>query len=276
MPEKTPPNSRRNLDDAIARLFGKGEPFSRTRKTIANTVVGQLLPKGAIKGGSSLKFRYGDSTTRFTRDLDAARAEDLEVFIQELDTALTKGWNGFTGKAVRLQPPKPMGVPDEYIMQPFEIKMTYNGTPWLTVQLEVGHDEVGDTDDPDYLISPEIVAIFEQLGFPAPDPVALMPIHHQIAQKLHGLSDPGSERAHDLVDLQLIAERETIDYGLVKETCQRLFDSRKKQAWPPVVIEGTGWDALYDEQADGLKVLGTVGEAVVWVNEFIGMIDGAE
>jgi len=276
VPEKTPPNSRRNLDEAIARLFGRGEPFSRARKTIANTVVGQLLPKGAIKGGTSLKFRYGDSATRFTRDLDAVRAEDLEVFIQELDTALAEGWNGFTGRVVRLQPPKPMNVPAEYIMQPFDIKMAYNGTPWLTVQLEVGHDEVGDTDDPEYSISPEIVAIFEQLGFPAPEPVALMPIHHQIAQKLHGLSDEGSERAHDLVDLQLIAKRETIDYRLVKDTCQRLFDLRRKQTWPPVVVKSEGWESLYNEQADGLEVLSTVDEAVMWVNEFIATIDKAE
>jgi len=211
--------------------------------------------------------------TRFTRDLDAARAEDLEVFIKELDAALAEGWNGFTGRVVRLQPPKPMGVPAEYIMQPFEIKMAYNGTPWLTVQLEVGHDEVGDTDDPDYSISPEIVAIFEQLGFPEPEPVALMPIHHQIAQKLHGLSIEGSERAHDLVDLQLIAENETIDYELVKETCQRLFNSRKKQAWPPVIAKGEDWDNLYKSQAEGLPVLETVGEAIVWANELICTIE---
>ena len=205
MPAKRP-NSRRNLDAAIDRLFGGSDDPLRVRKTIANVIVGQLLPRGVIKGGSSLKLRYGDKKTRFTRDLDAARAGNLEVFIQELDTALTEGWNGFTGRVVRLQAPKPKDVPAEYIMQPFDIKMAYNGTPWLTVQLEVGHDEIGDTDDPDYSISPEIVAILEKLGFPTPKPMPLMQIHHQIAQKLHGLSDEGSERAHDLVDLQLMVE----------------------------------------------------------------------
>ena len=270
------PNSRRNLDAAIQRLFGADYGVERIRKMMANTIVGQLLPKGAIKGGSSLKFRYGDKATRFTRDLDAARAEDLDVFIKELEAALTKGWNGFTGKIARLQPARPKNVPDEYVMQPYAIKMSYNGTSWQTVQFELGHDEIGDTDNPDYAISSDIVAVFEQLGFPSPKPVALMPIRHQIAQKLHALSDEDNERAHDLIDLQLIGENEAIDYRLVKETCKRLFASRRTQSWPPVIEHNVAWDTLYAAQIVGLKVLEAAEEAVAWVNEFISMIDAAE
>jgi hypothetical protein len=267
------PNSRRNLDIAIERLFGKtGDPV-RVRKTIANTVVGQLLPKGAIKGGSSLKLRYGDKTTRFTRDLDAARAEELEVFIQKLDTALSEGWNGFSGKVVRLQPAKPKNVPGEYIMQPFDIKMKYNGASWLTVQLEIGHDEVGDTDNPDYVISPDIIAIFKQLGFPAPEPVALMPIPHQIAQKLHAVSGLNSERAHDLIDLQLILKNEEVDYAKTKEACQRLFHSRKLQEWPPKVVKGENWDEIYNDQLGDLDVVQSVDQAVEWANTLIKHIE---
>ena len=141
MAEKVPPNSKRNLDAAIVRLFAETGDSQLIRKTIANTIVGQLLPKGAIKGGSSLKFRYGDKVIRFTRDLDAARAKDLETFIEELSAALAKGWNGFTGEVVRLQPPKPKGIPGEYVMQPFAVKIAYNNKSWQTVQLELGHDE---------------------------------------------------------------------------------------------------------------------------------------
>ena len=78
------PNSRRNLDIAIERAFGATDDPVRIRNLMANTVVGQLLPKGAIKGGSSLKFRYGNKATRFTRDLDAARSDELEGFIQDI------------------------------------------------------------------------------------------------------------------------------------------------------------------------------------------------
>lgn len=72
-----PPNSRRNLDIAISRLAkGQTDP-QRLKPLMANAIVGQMLPSGAVKGGSSLKMRFGDSVTRFTRDLDAARGEGL-------------------------------------------------------------------------------------------------------------------------------------------------------------------------------------------------------
>ena len=54
------PNSRRNLDIAIERVFGKDKNVLQIRTVIANTIVGQLLPKGVVKGGSALKLRYGD------------------------------------------------------------------------------------------------------------------------------------------------------------------------------------------------------------------------
>jgi hypothetical protein len=277
MPEKThnTPNSRRNLDIAINRLLGQAGNPLQVRTVVANTIVGQLLPKGAVKGGSSLKLRYGDEATRFTRDLDAARADDLDVFLDELDAALKSGWNGFTGRVVRKEPAKPPNVPGEYIMQPFEIKLEYKGKSWITVPLEIGHDEIGDTKSPDFYISPDIVALFEQLGFPAPKPIALMPIPHQIAQKLHAVSRDGSERAHDLLDLQIIANFESIDYALTKNACVRLFNSRKLQAWPPTIAKGDNWDSLYAAQIADLDVARTVDEAVDWANDLIRTIDNA-
>jgi len=269
------PNSRRNLDMAIERVFGKDQDPLRVRTLIANTIIGQLLPSGAVKGGSSLKLRYGNNATRFTRDLDAVRTGELDDFIDSLGDALAEGWNGFTGKLVRKEPAKPKNVPGEYVMQPFEVKLSYNMRAWLTVQLEIGHDEIGDTTSPDYFISPDVVTIFELLGLPAPKPIALMPIPYQIAQKLHGLSDPQSVRAHDLIDLQVICQNEDIDYTMVRATCARLFAYRQSQAWPPVVVKRDVWDALYIAQSGDLDVLQTVDEAVVWANRLIGVIEDA-
>jgi hypothetical protein len=147
------PNSRRNLDISIDRFFGTEGNGLQVRTLIANTIVGQLLPNGVVKGGSALKLRYGDKTTRFTRDLDTARAEVLSVYLEQLDGALNGGWNGFTGRVIRKEPAKPKGIPGEYIMQPFEIKLAYRGKSWLTVPLEIGHDEIGDTETFDYYIS---------------------------------------------------------------------------------------------------------------------------
>ena len=269
------PNSRRNLDIAIDRVLGQGSNPLQIRAIIANTIIGQLLPKGAVKGGSALKFRYGNKSTRFSRDFDTARREDLDSFIDEFQNSLTNGWNGFTGRIVRKEPAKPMNVPDEYIMQPFEIKLSYNGKSWLTVPLEVGHDEIGDTYDPDYLISKDIADFFLKLGFPEPQPIALMPINHQVAQKLHALSLKNSERAHDLIDLQVIMNNEVIDFKELKVICERLFSSRKQQQWAPIVIKNENWDVLYLSQIYDLDVFNNVDDAVMWANKLIKKIENA-
>jgi hypothetical protein len=70
-------------------------------------------------------------------------------------------------------------------MQPFEAKLSYNGKSWLTVPLEVGHNEIGDADEPDFKVANDIVVLFEKVGSPAPSPIPCMALHHQIAQKLH-------------------------------------------------------------------------------------------
>jgi len=269
------PNSRRNLDISIDRIFGADGNQLQVRTLIANTIIGQLLPKGVVKGGSALKLRYGDKTTRFTRDLDTARADELNVYLEQLDVTLSDGWNGFTGSVVRKEPAKPKGIPGEYIMQPFEIKLAYNGKSWLTVPLEIGHDEIGDTETYDYYISQEIVALFEKLGFPAPNPVALLQTHHQIAQKLHALSAAGSERAHDMIDLQVVVKNEQIDYPLTKNVCKRLFAFRKQQDWPPTISKNDGWDTLYESQTRGLDVHQKTDEAIAWTNVLIRAIDEA-
>ena len=225
-----------------------------------------------VKGGSSLKIRYGNQTTRFTRDLDTARKSDLEEFIVKLEDSLIAGWNGFTGRLAVKPPATPEGVPAPYVMQPFEVKLSYNGKPWSTVRLEVGHNEIGDADIADYFISAEIVDMFARIGLPAPAPIALMRIHHQIAQKIHGLTEPGSKRAHDLIDLQIIMQQEDVELCLVRETCERLFAYRRVQAWPPAISKNEDWDSYYSEQQPPESVLQTVDEAIVWGNVLIDSI----
>lgn len=78
---------------------------------MANVIVGQMLPEGVVKGGSSLKLRFGDATTRFTTDLDAARVGTMENFRTSMDEALREGWEGFAGRLVEKDPAHPKGVP---------------------------------------------------------------------------------------------------------------------------------------------------------------------
>ena len=56
------PASKRLLDDAIQRLAGTKTydlRYTGLRAIIADVVIGQMLPDCVVKGGSSLKLRYG-------------------------------------------------------------------------------------------------------------------------------------------------------------------------------------------------------------------------
>lgn len=271
MPMKRP-NNRRNLDMAIRRVTDSEKEFVRYRTTMANAVVGQMLPGGVVKGGAALKLRYGNASTRFTTDFDAARVKGVDAFVDDLDEKLAEGWEGFTGRVVPRKPPSPDGIPMAYVMQPYDIKMAYLSRAWCTVPLEVGHNEIGDADEPEWAISPEIVAMFTQLGFPEPGPVPLMPLCHQVAQKLHALSGSGSDRAHDLVDLQLMMQNSQFDLVKIRETCERLFSYRQAHEWPCAIKRGPNWAGLYHDAAEGLPVIQDVDEAVEWGNALVERI----
>lgn len=160
-------------------------------------------------------------------------------------------------------------------MRPFDIKLSYNGKSWMTLPLEVGHNEIGNADEPDMVLPSEAAEILFELGFPKPGPIPCMRLEHQIAQKLHAVSSPGSERAHDLVGLQIAVKNGCVDYSLTRSTCVRLFDYRQEQGWPPVITGGESWGFLYAAQASGLDVLPTVDEAVAWANELVAKIEAS-
>lgn len=96
-------------------------------------------------------------------------------------------------------------------MQPFEVKLDYRGRSWCTASFELAHSEICDAEMPEYRLANDLIETFTEIGLAAPDPVPALRIDHQIAQELHALSSHGSERARDLVDLQLIDNSEQID-----------------------------------------------------------------
>lgn len=270
---KGKPTNLRSLEARIRNAANHaGEEESHRRTTMALVVVGQMLPEGAIKGGSAMAVRYGRST-RYTRDLDVARHSSLEKFQDDFETSLNAGWQGFTGRLVERTPPKPANVPHGYVMRPFEVKLSYEGRSWCTVDFELGHNEIDDADRPEETISPELVELFVEIGFPAPTPVPVMRVNHQIAQKIHAVSAPGSDRVRDLVDLQLLMDKENINYSVVAKTCRRLFDYRKGHSWPPVLRSGQDWESLYSEASEGIPISQSLAEAIIWFNGIIQEID---
>ncbi len=114
--------------------------------------------------------------------------------------------------------------------------------------------------------------MFRRIGLPDPEPVALMPLSHQIAQKLHGLTEPESKRAHDLIDPQIIMLEEEVDLALARRTCERLFSYRRMQAWPPTIRKNDPWEDYYKGQQPPESVLQSIDEAITWGNALIDSI----
>ena len=269
------PNSCTNLNKAILRIADSESQFVDIRATMANVIVAQMLPGCVVKGGSQLRLRFGPLASRVTMDLDAARNIDLDSFVTLFRTALADGWCDFTGDLIVRPQASPKGIPFEYVMQPFDVKLRYKGRPWCTILVEVGHNEIGDAEEADVVPLPdEINNVFVGLGFPEPSPVSLMPLKFQVAQKLHGLSAMGSDRVRDVIDLQLIMRTE-VGIAEIRPVCEQLFRYRRCQTWPPVVVKGKGWDMLYDSLRGKLPVLQTADEAIAWVNDLIAAISSS-
>ena len=269
----TPPPNLAALNQRLTNLTARGT-VERVKRALAGVVVGQMMPEGAVRGGTAMKLRLGEDRSRFTPDFDVARRETFDEFTAALGTRLAAGWEGFAGRvATSRAVSKPPGVPGDYIMKAIDLKLEYQGRSWLTVPMEIGHDELGDTETPELRLADDLRDLVVNLGFTVPNPIAVLAIEHQIAQKLHACSEPGSERAHDLVDLQLLDREFDIDRQKTAEVCRRLFVFRKNHSWPPTVEAGAGWDSLYLAAAEGLDVLPDVNQAVRWTNQLIADLD---
>lgn len=255
-----PPETAQQLQQRVAAIaHALGVTEARTRVLVSSVIVAQMLPADTVvKGGIGVKLRLGEVGTRATKDIDVIAA-DRERFLDDLTVRLQSGWGtvpplpgvakkdphspprvAFTGAARSMKPANPPGVPPTYVMTPYKVSLHFLGKPWKAVPLEVAHDEIDGTEfaETSPAVADQIAAIAAVLGFGALRPVPLISLEQQIAQKLHAVTHPDSQRAHDLVDLQLLWHVGTIggpglDLPLVAQLCQRTFDYRKDHVWPP-------------------------------------------
>jgi hypothetical protein len=252
-------------------------PLSNLEQLIANVVVSQMLPGGAIKGGTSLMLRLGVGKSRFSQDLDIClpRTTSENEYIASLQENLALGWEGFTGTAIPTVHEAPRGMPSQYVMCPYTVRLSYKGEAFCGVTLELVIDEIDSIRSADSMIHPSLVKIFGGVGLREPAACALLSIEHQMVQKIHGcavLAKGGfNARSHDLVDMQLLMQCGDMDQGELKNAARRLFALRRQGAWPALVREVPGWLELYDEAALGLGVL-SLPEAIIWANMMIATL----
>ncbi len=241
-------NVLRGRVDTAAKA--RGVAPGRLMYTVGATVALQMTPAGVAKGGGAIRQRLTETQARLTRDLDFARpgTMSLDDFADAYADLLQAGWHGFTGRLVTRDKAKPEGVPTKYVMDPFDVKVAYNGKPFCTILLEVGFNEVGSGDAVVERLGGDIAGIFEEIGLPAPSPVRVMSAEHQIAQKLHACTGTDAAgRAHDLVDIQLLAAVEDLDHAEIARIAGQLFPFRKQHQWPPTLVVHDQWPGLYTE-----------------------------
>lgn len=283
MNERDRPSNLRSLDTRLRNVArAEGQVEGRVRRAIATSIAGHFLQAtkaGLIKGATSLEVRLGVIATRASSDLDAVRTLDLDQFRVAVEDALGEGWQGFSGRLVDRGPIR-APVPDTYRPHRFHIKLDYHSRPFATVELEVAAPEVGALDAADTVaLDNQTQQWFHTIGLDPPTSLPLLPLSHQIAQKLHACTTPdtdewSNDRSHDLVDLQLA--HTLVDDDVLAATATvapRLFAARQRHPWPPTATARAGWREQYLNDASGLPVLQDLEEAIAWTNSLIESID---
>lgn len=194
----------------------------------------------------------------------------------------------FSGQARPGRQPQPDNVPIECLMVPYIVTLHFMGTAWARVPVEVGHDEIGGLERTDNTtkLAEQIVAVGEVLGFGELAPVPLMSLEQQIAQKIHAATEPSSQRAHDLIDLQLLWEvaaegGEGLEVPVLADLCRRTFSYRTRHKWPPKAAMSEVLEPAYaaaKEEAcsyaeSAIPFAGNINQACEWLNELIEKID---
>lgn len=297
--EVTPPLNVTQLNARLAQVASElGIPIARARVMFCTLIVSQMLPDAvAVKGGMGVKLRFGERGTRATSDLDVSTRVRGEEFEQAFRECLAEGWGtvpaskgemrrnpdapervAFTAtvRAVKLHDPG-LARP-EYVMHPYRVSIAFLGNAWGALDVEVSDPEIDPHAHKRKEIDGGLVQFGAYFGFGGLHPVELVDLEYQIAQKLHAVTDPAYERAHDLVDLQLLWSAGPV-LLVLEGLCVRTFDWRRQQAWPPLPLRPMdGWELAYaDARAEtevggATPVLPDITAAREWLTQVIKVI----
>lgn len=287
-PYSTPPTNLRSLQDRLARVAQQqGVVSGRLQRHIAMIVVAQLaatltddtgVPVLLVKGGSSLELRRGIAGSRTSKDFDTVARRDVETVHERLADAGEAGWEGFTAIFTA---PEEINVPGMPVKpRRFVAKLQYRGKPFASVPIEVSTVEAGNADQFDTLSSDSLGLV----GVAAAIAVPCMTIPWQIAQKLHAVTavpeqPKVNDRAHDLVDLQLLDDLlPDADLARTRSACVAVFGARDQHPWPPTVVALPHWPSIYRaalEGLDHLELAASVEAAAGAVQRLVARIDGA-
>lgn len=298
-PKGKQPNSASVLDTWIAQAAGRiGDEASGGRLgwLVASSIAVAAIQRAVdvdgrqlflLKGGTLLQHRLR-TTARATKDVDGLVRGDIEQFLGALEAALAEPWGPVTlyrGEVEIVNVPTRVVKPRR-----FDIYLELRGATWRRIQFEISPDEAGIGQEFEAIKAPPLAAF----GVPDPDVLAGIAMRHQIAQKLHALTDPHdpptsiNNRPRDVVDLVLLRDlvTDSVEPTLeaIREAGIAVFNARAAEArqlglaprfWPPTVVGHPHWDVDYARAAESAGLRLSLTEAVVAVNEWVSVIDSA-
>lgn len=278
-----PPKNRRALEHRLRNVIADTQLQQRARRQLGYVALAATLMRNArdehdqplflIKGGVAVELLLGVQA-RATKDLDASARLAGEDIGPRLRAALAHAWEGFAFRLTGL------GQVRDTASLRGDVKVSYQGDPWSTVQFEVSPAEgaagrqiqwAGNT-----FIDPE------NLGLRSPGELPLVTIAYLIAQKLHACTDHSdperpSDRYRDLIDLILVDRLVSDeDRARVREACVEIFRLRAKHTWPPCITVLPEWHDGYPTLAEQLGFAPTdVRQAAIEVQAIVARIDAA-
>lgn len=288
-PKGKEPRSRSVLESWIAKAEGEIDPSRSGRLAwlISTTVCAAKLQsvlgsqgesRFALKGGTLLQHRLGLSA-RATKDLDGIVRGDIEDFIDALDATLVEDWGPISFQRSEVEV---INTPAKVVKpRRFDLMLSIKGQTWRKVQVEISPSEGLATEAFDTFAAPSLDAF----GIPTPDYLVGIALSYQIAQKVHGATDPHdppefvNRRARDVVDLLLLKELAesagTPNADEIRAAIKDIFESRAhearvlgrtERALPAKVIAYPHWEADYAEAASGSSVELAMSDAIAAVN----------
>ncbi len=219
---------------------------------------------------------------RATKDLDGMVRGDIDEFMDAFDSSLGQNWGpiSFQRSEVRaIQTPAKAVKPRQ-----FDLLLIIKGQTWRKVQIEISSSEGLADESFDSFPAPTLDAF----GIPTPDHLVGLALSYQIAQKVHGATDPHdpptfvNRRARDVVDLLLLKElvestgapsedeiRFAIEDIFKSRASEACLLGRPERTLPTKIVAYPHWEADFAEAADGASVQLSMGKAIEAVNTWL-------
>jgi len=287
------PRSKRHLDQWVIQAASRtGMADRRLSWLVASSIVIAALqrechedghPLILLKGGTYLEMRLG-LDARATQDVDTVLRGAFEDFEEIIDRGMAP-WGPL--ELSRDEIKEITGAQRVVKPRRFNVRLSINGEVWRKIPVEVSPDEgaLG-----------QRVEVVEALplghfGLPSPIELAGIALDYQVAQKLHGCSDPHqppdetNTRARDVVDLVLLRRafyQDGPDLQSLRGACHDLFEARAREretlgreprAWPPEVVAHDGWAREFQRACSEAEIEFDLDEAIAEVNDWIRAIE---